>query len=261
MNLKPIFKTAWNWSKRNSSKILAAGAIVAEIMGFYFMHKEAPIVHDRLEALPENAKWTDKVKAAGPVYLPAIGMLMLSSGCMITSVAMGERKAAVMASLYSASEASLRRLEKKISEELEEGKAKKIRGAVAQEMLDEHEMNPMEVELTGKGNTLFLEPWTGKYFRSSLDAVKNDVADYNNFVSSQCWATFNDFCDYLGIRNAACGEFVGFNLDHKIIVSYVEGSEPNTKELCWVMHYFENPVTYNGKPPRYFRECENCYIE
>ena len=261
MNVRPLLKGLWGWTKRNSTKILAGGAIVAEALGFYFMHKEAPIVRDRLEELPEGSKWYEKLKVAGPIYLPAIGMFILSSGRVIGGCAMGERKAAIMASLYSASEASLRRLEKKMMEEIGEERAGKVHAKVAQDVLNERGFSEEEVENTGKGNTLFFEPWTGRYFRSSLDAVKNDVADYNKDVTSRCWATFNDFFDYIGIRNAKCADGVGYNLDHKLEVVYIEGSVTHTKELCWVMRYIEDPLLYNGKHMRNFSECENCYIE
>ena len=260
MNLRPLFKGIWSWTKRNSTKLLAAGAITAEAFGFYFMHREAPVVRDRLEELGPDAKWIDKLKAAGPVYLPAAGMFILSAGCIVGGCAVGEKKAAIMASLYSMSEATLRKYEQEIVDKVGEKKAKEIHDSVAQDLLDERPLTPTEVILTGKGNVLFFDPWSGRYFRSSLDAVKNDIADYNTFVSSQCWATFNDFYDCLGIGEAQCAEYFGYNLDHKLVVAFDEGSTTNTKELCWVLRYAEKPVMWNGKQARNFRECENCYI-
>lgn len=261
MNLRPIFKTIWCWTKRNSTKLLAGGAITAEALGFYFMHREAPIVRDRLEELGPNAKWIDKLKAAGPVYLPAAGMFILSAGCIIGGCAVGEKKAAIMASLYSMSEATLRKYEKEIIDKVGEKKAKEIHDSVAQDLLNEKPLTPTEVILTGKGNVLFFDPWSGRYFRSSLDAVKNDIADYNNFVSNQCWATMNDFYDHLAIGEALFAEYFGYNLDHKLVVGFDEGSTSNTKELCWVLRYVEKPVMWNGKNAKAFRECENCYID
>ena len=259
MNLRPIFKGIWRWTKHNSTKLLAAGAITAEALGFYFMHKEAPIVRDRLEELPKDAKLYEKVKVAGPVYLPAIGMLVLSTGCIIGGCAAGERKAAIMASLYSASEASLRRLEKKVVEEIGPEKAQELHDKANEELAQMVPPRPEDIKCTGKGNVLFFEKMTGQWFRSSLAAVKNDAADYNAYVTSNCWADFNDWLDCLGIERANLAEIVGYNLDHKLILKISDSHKGSDGELYHIIDYVEAPVLYNGKEPREFSRCEDCY--
>lgn len=261
MNLKPIFRTILNWTKRNSTKILAGGAIVAETLGFYFMHREAPIVRKKLDALPEGAKWFDKVKAAGPVYLPAIGMLILSSGCIVGSVAMGERKAAIMASLYSASEASLRRLEKKIAEEYGTEKVNELHEKAREEVAMENPpMEPDDIVCTGKGNQLCYEAMTGQWFRSSLPAIENDAAVFNKYLIGQCWADFNEWLtDGLGIERAKLADFVGFNLDHLVILKVSDSHKMVNGECYHIIDYVDGPVIYNGKKPKNFSECDSCY--
>lgn len=261
MNIRPFFKTIWRWTKHNSTKLLAAGAITAEALGFYFMHKEAPIVRDRLDALPEDAKWTEKVKAAGPVYLPAIGMLILSTGCIVGSVAMGERKAAIMASLYSASEASLRRLEKKVVEELGPDKAKELHDKAVRELPEPTaDPDPSDIICTGKGNQLCFEAMTGQWFRSSLPAIENDSATFNKFIIRNCWAEFNDWLtDGLGLERAKLGDYVGFNLDHLVVLNITDSHRTVDGESYHIIDYIDGPIMYNGKMGTEFRRCEDCY--
>lgn len=260
MNLRPLMKTLWDWAKRNSTKLLAGGAIGSEIFGFWLMHKEAPIVRDRLDELGDDATWKEKFKAAGPVYLPAAGMLLLSIGCIAGGCAVGEKKAALIASLYSASQATLQRTEQELIEAVGPEKAQEIHRRVANDILKDNPMDPTMVEETGKGKILFFDPLAGRYFRSSPDAVKNDTADFKNYVLSKCFGSVNDWYEHLGIRRAKLGDSQGWLIEHNIDMWLDEGHH-DCGELCWVIRHLNEPVLYNGKRPKNFNECENCYIE
>lgn len=262
MNLKPFFNGVWKWTKRNSTKLLAAGAITAEALGFWFMHKEAPVVRDRLEELGPDAKWYEKVKVAGPVYLPAIGMLALSVGCIIGGCAMGEKKAAIMASLYSASEASLRRLEEKVVKEIGPEKAQEIHDKIADELVEKAPPTPENIEYTGNGGELFWEPWTGRWFASSMKAFDTANERFIGLIQSKMWASMNDWYELQGLKPAESGDIVGWNVDHvqKHLRFYTRGDErSNDRELYHIVFYSLRPVLWTGKEPRAFSESDSCY--
>lgn len=272
MNLKPIFKGLWGWTKRNSTKILAGGAIIAEALGFYFMHKEAPVVHERLKELPPDAKWYEKIKVAGPVYLPAIGMMALSMGCIIGGCAAGEKKAAIMAGLYSASEASLRRLEQKVVKEIGPEKAKELHDAAVEDLAKQ---NPPKKEYTietGFGNKLFFERMTGQWFRSSYEAVKNAQADFNLALADdkrEIVLDFNDWLDYLagpsgGPEHAKFGEYFCFHRESPLLLVISDDHKYEDGEQYYIVDYSQSPgygpVLYNGKPPRKaFNSYDDCF--
>lgn len=265
MNLKPFFKSAWGLIKRNSTKILAGGAIAAEVLGFYFMHKEAPVVRKRLDALPEGTKWYEKVKVAGPVYLPAIGMLVLSTGCIVGGCALGERKAAIMASLYSASEASIRRLEEKLVDEIGPEKAKELHDAAVEDLAKANPPSPSNVKLTGKGDQLFFERRTGQWFRSDYNAVINAATTFNGYLLEKCGAglDFNEWLECLGAERSEFGDYWGFNVDHKLNLSLTDSHKTETGEQYFIIDYIDNhgygPVMYNGKRGLEFYRSEDCY--
>lgn len=265
MNLKPFLRGIWSWTKRNSTKLLAAGAITAEALGFCFMHKEAPIVRDRIDAMPEGSKWYEKIKVAGPVYLPAIGMMVLSMGCIVGGCAAGEKKAAIMASLYSASEASLRRLEEKVVKEIGPEKAKELHDKAVEDLAKENPPTPENVKITGKGNQLFFERRTGQWFRSSYNAVKNDENDFNGYLLEKCGGglDFNDWLDCLCANRAGFGDFWGFNVDHKLKLVLTDDHKTDTGEQFFILDYVDcpgyGPVMYNGKRGLEFSRSEDCY--
>lgn len=267
MNLRPVFKGIWKWMKHNSTKLLAGGAITAEVLGFWFMHKEAPVAHERLKELPPDAKWYEKVKVAGPVYLPAIGMLVLSCGCIVGGCAVGERKAAIMAGLYSASEASIRRLEQKLVNEVGPEKAKELHDAAAEDLAKANPPKPdrSNVKKTGKGDKLFFERRTGQWFESSYQAVKNDEVDFNRYLLEKCGAglDFNEWLDTLGAEYSGFADMFGFNIDHRLCLIITDEHKLEDGEQYYIIDYADGPgygpVMYNGRKGIEFRRCEDCW--
>lgn len=267
MNLKPLINGVWKWTKRNSTKLLAAGAITAEAVGFWFMHKRAPIVRDRLEELGPDAKWYEKVKVAAPVYWPAVLMFLMSSGCVVGGLKVGEKKAAIMASLYSASEASIRRLEEKMVEKLGPEKAKELHDKAAEELAKENPPAPNKIIETGNGNKLFFELMTGQWFRSSYEAVKNAQADFNLMIADpqkEKKLDWNDWADFIGIEHAKFGEYFMFDKESPLLVNITDDHESETGEQYYILGYCQSPgygpVLYNGQGSRkYFNSFSDCY--
>lgn len=261
MDVKPILRGLWNWTKRNSTKLLAAGAIIAEATGFYFMHKEAPIVQKKLAELPDDAKWYEKVKVAGPVYLPAIGMFLLSSGCIIGGCAAGEHKAAVMATLYSALEGGTKKLEQKLVDELGEEKAQEIHDKVADDLAKEVVAKNENIEETGYGTDLFVDPYTGREFHTSVKAFEEGNLKFKDYIMKNMWGSYNDWLEFQGRKTAQCGEIVGWNVDH-MFDCYTRGEERTIdRTLYHVIVFTEKPRLYNGKVPRNFSDQDCCYID
>lgn len=261
MNFRGLFKGMWGWTKRNSTKLLAAGAVVSQWIALWFMHKEAPIVKERLDALPENANWKDKAKVIIPVYWPAVGMMMLSSGCVIGGFAAGEKKAAIMASLYSASEASLRKLEDEVVKKVGKEKAQEIHDSIADEMAKEIPPAAENVEYTSFGGDLFWEPWTGRWFTSNMDAFEENNRKFQKWIMTNMWGSFNDWCEFQGISKAQAGDIVGWNVDH-MFEWYTRGDDRSSdKKLYYQISFPNRPVLYNGKEPKAFSDCDACYID
>lgn len=256
MDVRAIGRVIGGWCKRNSTKILAGTAIIAECLGFWFMHKEAPVVRDRLDELDENAKWYEKVKVAVPVYLPAIGMLLVSSGSIIGGCVIGDRKLAAATTLYTVTNAALQKTEEKLVEVLGDDKAQEVHKAVADDILKSNPVKAREVALTGKGDVLFYEPLSGRYFRSSLDAVKNANVDFRSYVVSKVWGSVNDWYGFLGLEKAQFGNYFGWNVEYNMDAWFDEG-HTDDMELCWVIRHIRKPILADGCDPKDFDELDS----
>lgn len=243
MKCRMILKGLGRFLKRHAGKILAGCAIASEVLGFWFMHKEAPIVKERLDELGDDATWIDKAKVAGPVYLPAFGMLLLSVSCIAGGCAVGERKAAILSSLYSASEAALMQYQDAVVKKLGKDEAQEIQNEIAADICKKNPPVVADVVETGKGDQLFCEPLTARYFKSSRVEVEAAVNRINKRIFSDMWVTANDWFYELGLSEpAALGDYVGWNVDNLMSVSFTPGETINCDQTCFVIGYINRPV-------------------
>lgn len=255
MSMKPILKMAVKFCQKNATKILAGGAIVSEIIGFWMMHKRAPIVYEKLKALPPDATKMDKFKTAAPLYLPAAIMLVTSSGCIIGGCALGEARLAAMTNLAMMSETALAKYEQKVVDKIGEDEAKKMHDEIAKEVSSEKALPKSDrIVATSSGSDIFYEPLTERYFTSCEKAIYDAAHNFNNKYggnSNEMFGSVNDWYDELDIPHAVLGEYAGWNVDHTLSISLPREWE-NTPDgrPCKRICYWEYPVLLNGSDHR-----------
>jgi len=239
MKFRPIV----NFIRKHLTKILAGCAITSEAIAMYFMHKEAPVVHEKLKQLPENATAVDKIKTAAPVYLPAFLMMLTSMGCIVGGTIYGDRQQALLASLYSASEVALANYQKKVVEKLGADKAQELHDDIAKDLIAQRPVNDLNIYATGKGDQLFYDTLSGRYFTSTKNEVEQAEIRYNKKIISQMWLSVNDWYDELGLEHIGLGETWGWNVDHLLELGY-SAQATNDGRTCWVIGYYGYPVLY-----------------
>lgn len=205
MGFKMLLKVGGKVVKNNLPKILTGFAIASEVFGFWLMHKEAPIVHEKLKALPEDATLLDKAKVAVPVYLPALGMLVFSSGAMIGGCVVGDKKIATLNTKVAALNglvATTAGVAQKYEEELVQAVGKDKFQEVKQNALnsalsDRNRGN--EIVYTGHGDELFYFPEAGAWFASSATSVREGFSRANNQLTSGDSVSLREMCEYQDI--------------------------------------------------------------
>lgn len=251
MNIKPIVKSIIAFGKKHSTKFLAGGAIVTEIFGFYLMHKEAPVVRQKLDALPPDSKLLDKVKVAAPVYLPAMLMLATSSGCIIGGCALGEARLAAMTNLAMASEATLARYEQKVIDTIGQDKANEIQEEIAKDLMHERPAEAKDVIATANGSDIFYDTLSGRYFTSCEKFILDAKDRINNRIDGiEMWVEVNDWYSELDIPSIPLGKGRGWNIDRKLSIELGEWESMPDGRPCRPIVYFNTPVLYNGHEPR-----------
>lgn len=247
MNIKPIFKTIIAFGKKHSTKILAVSAVASEALGFWFMHKKAPIVKEKIDQL-ENPTMLDKLKVAAPLYLPAALMFVTSSGCIIGGCAIGEAKLAAMTNIAMATDAALTKYEQKMIDTVGKENAQKIHDEIAKDLTADCPPIPQNIIATTHGADLFFDPYSGRYFTSNAAFIKNAAANINRDISSspEMWQTVNDWYAELDIPTVKLGGLCGWGPDNLLEVE-ITGSNTLTEDgrPFGILSYYKSPRLHN----------------
>ena len=180
-------------------------------------------------------------------YYISPGLLWVGSVMSLCFSAKGYSKSIKsLAALYAASETARKNLEESAREALGEEKYEKLQEEVVQKSMDEHPVNDASILDTGYGSSLFYDPLSGRYFRSSTEHVKSAINDFNNQINVQkCGLSYNDLFDYISPKfdEIEFGREVGWGPEQGIADIRLKGRDklmPNG-EACIMMIYRNRP--------------------
>lgn len=124
----------------------------------------------------------DILKLVWKFYIPTLIVLLISATCGIASCTEAGRRAAALSSSYQAATALLE--DRKAAEEEVVGKkkAEEIDAAAARREMERNHSADRGIYQTKYGNLKFEDEFTGIMFRSSVEAVKDQIRDYSDAV-------------------------------------------------------------------------------
>lgn len=224
--MNPLVNKLADWAVRNAPKILTTIGVCGVIGTSVMAVKATPeAIRRKDKAIAELEDKDDMVektvavvKACAPVYAPAIAM----GGLTITSILAGQKvmsgRQAALAVAGSVAETALQDYQAKAIEKFGEAAHREIMDEVAKQRLDETPLVPADVIETGRGDTLCLDCQTGRYFRSSIEDVRQAEAEVCRLLNDEYWVPLNVFFDELGIGNdgdtSKLGETNGWWVDY-----------------------------------------------
>lgn len=157
----------------------------------------------------------ETVKETVPVMAPVILAGGASTACALWSNAISSRQIATLSAAYAAVASSSREWKKKL-EEIDKAKAQRVRELVSKDRNDENP--PPEddslVEVTGRGNVLCYDEYSGRHFYSSAEAIGEAIVRLSYRIQSEMWVSLNDFYFELGIKPVKMGDDLGWNVDN-----------------------------------------------
>lgn len=240
---------------RHSPEILMGIGITGMITTTVFAVKATPkallLMEDRKEEL-EVDKLTpvEVVKATWKCYIPAVVTGGVSVACLISSNSVNAKRNAALATAYKLSETAFAEYRDKVVETIGDKKEKVVKDKISEEKIKENPVSKTEVIITGKGQTLFFEPLSSRYFYSNLDLIKRAENKLNKDIVTSAFddgVSVNDFYTEIGLPTTATGDNLGWKLGYMIDIypsaqMCDEGTE-HEGEPCIVLNY--------TNPPRY----------
>ena len=211
--LKRTIKSAGRVLTKYNPGILTGIGITGMIGATFMAVKATPKALYLIEAKKEESEVeeltpVETIKTCWKCYIPATLTTVLSAVCLIGASTVSAKRNAALATAYSISEAALREYQDKVVEVVGEKKEKAVRDAVAKDQIERDPVTKSEVVIIdSNSNTLCYEPLSGRYFKSTIDKIKNDRQ-----MIQEMYVSLNDFYWEIGLDGTDLGDKMGWNL-------------------------------------------------
>lgn len=234
---------------KHSPEILTGIGIAGMVTSTVLAVKATPKALVLLEEARTNEDGTlgdkltivETVKVAWKPYVPAIAVGIASISCIIGASRVNYKRNAALATAYALSERTLINYRDKVVETLGEKKEKEVRDKISQDEINKKPISSSQVIITPKGNTLFMDSITGRYFRSDLDSIKKAVIELNMEISHQNYISLNEFYSNIGLDRISNGDNLGWNIDNGYVEIDYSTCLADNDEPCIVIDYISQP--------------------
>ena len=195
--------------KKNASTILTcaggAGVIATSVMAVKATPKALALLENAKEEKGEELTKTEKVKVAGPAYIPAVLMGASTIACIFGANALNQRQQAALMSAYALLDNSYKDYKKKLAELYGEDTVEEIEEEIAR---DKYNEDPYPVE---DGKELFYDNFSQRYFEATTEQVLRAEHALNRRMNDAHGAYLNEFYELLGLEPMDYGEFLGWS--------------------------------------------------
>lgn len=199
----------------------------------------------RREEDVEKLSAAQTVKTAWKCYIPAAVTGVLSTTCLIGGSALSYRRTAALATACTISENALKTYQQKVIETVGEKKEIAVRDAVAKEEIQKNPAGRSEPIVTGRGDTLFYDPTSGRYFRSDIDFIKRSVNELNRRMIGDMYVSLNDFYDEIGLAHNDVGDILGWNVNRGFIELHFSAQIAEDEKTPCIVICHDVPPVYN----------------
>ena len=165
-----------------------------------------------------------------PEIIPPVVTGVLTVSSIIGANRIGSRRAAALAAAYSLSEKAYQEYKTKVVQTIGEKKNQKVYDEIAQEKVTNDPYKSSEVVITGNGDVMCYDTITGRYFMSSMEAIRAAQNTINAQIISSDYASLTEFFDQLGLKGTSYSEEVGWTTQNMLDV------------------YFSTVLSEDGKP-------------
>lgn len=216
MSIKEVAKNLGGVFSKNSPKILTglscAGVLTTTILAVKATPKAVRLIERREKEEGKLSK-PDIIKTTWKCYIPAAVVGGITVGCIIGANAINTQRNAALAALYSISETAFREYQSKVVEEIGKNKETKIRDDVMADTIKNNPSTPGNIIFTGKGDVKCFDKFTGRYFTSDIEHIRQTAHELNRRLREEMWIPLNEFYYELNLEEVESGDIVGFDID------------------------------------------------
>lgn len=212
MQLKAIFTDLGKAARKHSPEILTGIGIAGMLSTIVLAVRATPKALMLIEEKKREKKFAvikdggdpdltklEIVKTAWKPYIPAAVTGVASIACLVGASSVNARRNAALAAAYALSESTLADYKEKVVETIGEKKAQEVKDAIAKDKVENDPVTRKEIITTDKGETLFYESLSGRYFKSDYESIRSAVNTLNEQLLLDEYITLNEFYEAIGL--------------------------------------------------------------
>lgn len=196
--------------KRHGATILttigAIGVVATAVTAVKATPKATVLLKEAKKEKGEPLTKLEKIKTAGPAYIPALIVGASTIACIFGANALNKRQQAALMSAYALLDSSYKEYKNKVKDLLGEEAEQEIREELAKDKYPEE-----GIQLKGD-NILFYDDFSNRYFQSTLYDVQRAEYSINRDLMMRDYATLNEFYSYLGLEPIKGGDDLGWSI-------------------------------------------------
>lgn len=229
MQWHALVKSAERFTVNNSPAILTglaiAGTISTAILAGRASFKAADILAEEESVLERTHSDEDveriytlryKFDHVWKLYIPAAGAAALTVTAVVMSHRISSRRAAAMAAAFAISERAFEEYRVKIADQIGKKKERAVRDEIAQDHVRKNPINNATIIVTGNGDSLCYDDYTGRPFLSSVEKLRKAENDINHQIIHDHYASLTDLYEKIGLPQTGISDQLGWNLDHML---------------------------------------------
>lgn len=249
VELRHIIRNVQNAMYKHSPEILTGIGIGGMITSAVLAVRATPKALKLIEAKKKEKKTTklsttETVKTTWKCYIPAALTGVVSASCIIGASSVNLKRNAALATAYRLSETALAEYKEKVIETIGEKKEQAVRDEIARDKIEQHPVNNSEVIITEKGDTLFYDILSGRYFKSDIEKIRAARNELNRQMLNDMYISVNEFYDEIGLPQTAQGYEFGWNITKGYIDIYFSAQMTEDEKPCLAIEH-RNPPTYD----------------
>jgi hypothetical protein len=220
MNLSQLGSLVKRTIKENSSLILSVGAGAGVITTAYLTGKASFKAANVIDWNEGNAgtnpdpkeRLKERTKLVWKLYIPPAIAATSTLVCIIGVNRLDARKTLAAQTALAVTQRAYSEYREKVIEEFGNRKDQSIRDAMAQDAVNRKP--PGEgIVISGPGNVLCCELYTGRYFTSDMQALRTAQNDINDRLLKHDYATLDDLYYILGVAQTTTSGQLGWKSD------------------------------------------------
>lgn len=243
-NLRMALMVVKDFAIKHSAEILSGAACVGVAVTGYLAFKAGFDTSADLAEMPEDISGKEKAKVVIKNSWEAAAVGGLTWGTIIASgiIAFKRNKAlAAVTTAYMTTSEMFNTYRRHAIERLGEKKEGEMRGEIAEELVTHDPPSETVIFNTGRGNYLFKDRISGRYFRSDIDYIRKQEVVINQWLAAgEDWVSLNDWYGLIGLESLEDLEDLGWNVEEGVHFEWDSCISPDN-EPCMVINYDISP--------------------